>query len=41
MVGPDEVGGTMEGIRLPEVSEDQAGVVGGDPGVVDKGEVSG
>lgn len=41
MVGPDEVGGTTEGIRLPEVSEDQDGIVGRDPGVVDKGEVNG
>lgn len=40
VVGPGEVAGTMEGIRLPEVSEDQEGVVGGDPGVVDTGEVN-
>lgn len=40
VVGPGEVVGTMEGIRLPEVSEDQEGVVGGDPGVVDMGEVN-
>ena len=40
VVGLGEVVGTMEGIRLPEVPEDQEGVVGGDPGVVDTGDVN-
>ena len=39
VVGLGEVAGATEGIRLPEVSEDQDGVVSGDIGVVSNGEV--